>query len=283
MIYSTVRDLYDFALSELTSFSPTARLDCDRLFEAICGMDFPSIVAHGERICSDVQVERIKQAVERRKSGEPIAYIIGKKSFFMHDFSVSPGVLVPRPETELLVEYVIAEYRKNSFTSLLDMCTGSGCIGISVASECDIQLTLSDISETALRVAKKNAERILEGGNYTVIHSDLFASLSGRYDCITVNPPYLSDDDMKHRDLSVQYEPETALAGGGEEGVDIIAKIIRSAHKYLQKNGFLIVEIGAGQLPAVRALPRPGLSNPDIVYDYAGIPRHLVFRTCFDK
>lgn len=273
---ATLGDLFDRSCHLLKPISQTFRLDAEILFEQLCGVQKHHLISDRERLCLPEFVEKIETAVQRRVSGEPIAYIVGWRWFYKHKFMVTPAVLVPRPETELLVEWVLKRHATHPINSLLDMCTGSGCVGISIGAEIEIpHIILSDISVDALAITTQNIHNILPK-NTISLQSNLYENILERFDVITVNPPYLTQKDMKKRDISVQHEPEMAL-DGGKDGLLLIGNILKNAPRFLNKNGVLIMEIGAGQLPGIRPLIPADLKLIEIIKDYAHIERHLVF------
>ncbi len=205
----------------------------------------------------------------RLLEGNPVQYELGTQQFFDYEFKVNPSVLIPRPETELLTEKVIA---CASGKTVLDLCAGSGCIGITVALKTGADVTLSDISEEALAVAEENAK--LLGANVSFIKSDMFEKIDGSYDIIVSNPPYISEEDMKKLDEWVKKEPEIALFGG-KDGLDYYRIIAREAKSHLNGNGLLFLEVGAGQAESVSAMLEENGFTVTVAKDYAGIDRMI--------
>ncbi len=188
--------------------------------------------------CTEKEYVTFLLFLERRISGEPYAYIVGHKEFMKLDFIVNKTVLIPREDTECLVLEAIKEARKN----ILDMCTGSGCIAISLAKYIrDAKVDAVDICKRALNVAKKNA--ILNGVNVKFIQSDLFEKVENTYDMIVSNPPYIKTKDMETLQKEVKNEPKKAL-DGGKDGLSFYRKIAEEARKYLNDQGVLLFEIG---------------------------------------
>ena len=207
-----------------------------------------SAVASEERILKVAQSKAILKVVEERLTGRPLWYIIGDTSFFGYTIKVDERVLIPRPETEELAQTVISFAEEGQ--SILDLCTGSGAIAISVYKELEkagrkVKVTAVDISEDALALAKENAQ-----ANQADIHfikSDLFEKVRGRYDLIVSNPPYIPTQEIQTLQREVKdYEPHLAL-DGGKDGLDIYRRIALHAPKYLTRGGALIMEVGAGQ------------------------------------
>ncbi len=240
---------------------------------------------------SDTISEKIDSLATRRVHGEPIQYIIGHVDFWGLRIHVGKGVLIPRPETELLVEEAIRLIRMISGCrddaescpaglSILDLCTGSGCIALAIAksfSHADVYGI--DKSSAALQYAKRNAE--YHGiGNASFIEGDLLGPLSEnvRFDCIISNPPYIRRADIPGLQKEIAYEPIDAL-DGGKDGLDFYRRILQEAPQHLKKDGFVILEIGFEQAEDIRKLATDdGFKDICFVKDYAGIDRIFVGR-----
>ncbi|MFM1534488.1 peptide chain release factor N(5)-glutamine methyltransferase [Helcococcus ovis] len=207
----------------------------------------------------------------------PLQYAIGKWNFYSRDFIVDENVLIPRPETELLVDEVLKENLEGK--SILDIGTGSGAIAISIdleSSNCNVYA--SDISVDALDVAKKNAAKF--NSNVKFIESDLFQNIDGKFDIIVSNPPYLSEEEYDKVDEIIYYEPKNAFVGG-EKGFEIYEKIIKDASKYLNENGKIFFEIGYMQAEIVRdLLLNHGYNNIKIKKDYGNLDRIVIGELC---
>ncbi|MBE5820545.1 MAG: peptide chain release factor N(5)-glutamine methyltransferase [Clostridiales bacterium] len=202
-----------------------------------------------------------REVINRLINGEPLQYIIGKQEFMGLEFEVNKNVLIPRADTEILVEEVI-ELIGNKELKVLDLCTGSGAIAVSLAKKLkNIKATASDISLNALKTAKKNA--ILNDVNVIFKQSDLFENIEETFDIIVSNPPYIETDVIKTLNKDVQNEPFIAL-DGGKDGLDIYRKIINEAYKYLNENGTLALEIGYNQKEQVINLLRESDNYTDI-------------------
>lgn len=187
--------------------------------------------------------------IQKICNGVPLQYIINKQEFMGLEFYVDENVLIPQPDTEILVEETIDISKREAKKNILDLCTGSGAIGISIAnsiSECNI--TLSDISKDALEVAKENCIKHKVEDRVTIIQSDLFENIdeNNKFDVIVSNPPYIKTDVIKKLDKEVQNEPILAL-DGGEDGLKIYRRIINEAYKFLEIDGYLCLEIGYDQ------------------------------------
>lgn len=228
----------------------------------------------------------LDEFVQRRIRREPSQYIAGETEFRGHVFKVTKDVLIPRPETELLVEEALkaAKGFKDERITAIDLCTGSGCIAVSLAKEltgCSVYAT--DISEAALDVAKGNARLNGVEGRVTFSRGDLFEALppglAGKAHLILSNPPYVSEKDMKGLVPEIlDYEPHNALYGG-EDGLDFYRRILHASPRYLRKDGWVILELGYGQYRSVKALAeKEGVyESIDVRKDYSGIER--VFKT----
>lgn len=189
-------------------------------------------------------LDTVDTLIHRRANGEPLQYILGKWSFMGLEFEVSPDCLIPRQDTETLCEYALTAIRENGYKTLLDMCCGSGCIGISLAHHGKLDVTMSDISMPALSVAKRNS--VKNGISANFIRSNMFESIIGRFDMITVNPPYLTKEDMSALQKELLYEPALALYGG-DDGLLYYNMIKEKYREFLAPGGMLIMEIGASQ------------------------------------
>ena len=204
-------------------------------------------------------INKYKEDIQKLANGIPIQYIINKQEFMGLEFYVDKNVLIPQPDTEILVEEVInicKEQNANKKIKILDLCTGSGAIGISIANNIkNCEMTLSDISYDALEIAQKNSVIVEDIGedigdsqksNIRTIQSDLFEKIEGKFDIIVSNPPYIETKTIQTLDKEVQMEPKLAL-DGGEDGLDLYRRIIKEAYKYLNNNGTLALEIGYNQ------------------------------------
>lgn len=196
---------------------------------------------------TDEEYTKFTQYINQIINGKPLQYITQKQEFMKIDFFVNENVLIPQPDTEVLVETVLEICKKYDKQNLkiLDLCTGSGAIAISLSKILDIKIFASDISQKALEIAKKN--NIANNTKVKFIESDLFKQINEeKFDIIVSNPPYIKNKDIKTLSKQVQNEPYIALAGG-EDGIDFYRKIIDDSYKYIKKNGFLCLEIGYDQ------------------------------------
>ncbi|NID17110.1 peptide chain release factor N(5)-glutamine methyltransferase [Luteibacter yeojuensis] len=236
------------------------RLEAELLLAHALGVDRAWFFAHAEDRPDAAAVERFETLVARRVAGEPVAYILGRRDFWSLPLEVTPATLIPRPETELLVELALERLPRGG--SVLDLGTGSGAIALALANERpDIEVVAVDASAAALAVARRNAER-LGLARVAMRESDWYASLDDRrFDVIVSNPPYVEAGDPHLRQGDLRYEPASALASG-IDGLDDMRRIADGARRHLRKDGWLLVEHGWNQGDAVRALFRQsGLSH----------------------
>jgi release factor glutamine methyltransferase len=219
----------------------------------------------------------IQLMMHRCAMGEPVEYITSRAYFRYLTLEVNSSVLIPRKETELAAGRAIELIKYNAYKSALDMCTGSGCIAISIAAEAAIDVDAADISESALEIAKKNAE--LNGASKRVrfINSDMFDSVQSAYDIIVCNPPYVSEEEYNSLDGSVRlYEPRQALLAG--DGLDFYRIIAKKGSKHLNPGGAVVLEIGATQAQSVLELLSTGFVVIECFKDYAGRDRIICAR-----
>lgn len=255
------------------------RLDAELIVAHALGSDRMRLYLDLERPLEDGELAAIRALVARRRKFEPVAYLIGRREFFGRPFQVSPAVLIPRPDTETLVERALTILPKESEARVLDLCTGSGAIGISIAAErAGVRVDLTDLSEAAVAMARQNANALGVGDRVTAHVGDLFAAVApgSTYALITANPPYIVDAEVPGLMADIaQHEPHLALAGG-EDGLRVIREIVARAPDWLEAAGSLLVEVGAGQAPAVADLVRASLryaGEARIHRDLAGIER----------
>jgi len=228
------------------------RLDAELLLAHVLDVSRASVIARDDRVLTPEEQGDFEQLLARRLAGEPLAYLTGTKEFWSLELEVSKDVLVPRPETELLVEWAL-EVLSFREASVLDVGTGSGAIALALARECpQISVTAMDASRAALAVAAANARR-LGIANVSFEIADLFKSLDrgGRFDLIVSNPPYVAESDPHL--ASLKFEPALALTSG-PDGLDALRAIVGAARNRLLPGGWLLVEHGATQGPAVREL-----------------------------
>ncbi len=206
------------------------------------------IIVHDEEELTKKQEEEYRKSIEKIINGTPLQYITHTQEFMKMPFYVNEDVLIPRPDTEILVEEVINISQNINNIKILDMCTGSGAIAISLAKYIkNCEITAVDISEKALKVAKLNSKNNNVENNITFVKSNLFESLAKeKYDIIVSNPPYIKQEVISKLSKEVQKEPRIAL-DGGLDGLEFYRKIVNNAYKYLKNNGYLCLEIGYDQ------------------------------------
>jgi release factor glutamine methyltransferase len=241
----------------------------------VIGRDPAYLIAHPEMRLRPDEHESFAALVERRVRGEPVAYLTGEREFYGRTFRVTPAVLIPRPETELLVDLALERIpRAAAATRVLDAGTGSGCIAIAIASErSHCKVLALDQSLEALAVARRNAVG-LRVGNVAFLQSDWFSALGReRFDIIVSNPPYVAKSDPHLQDGDARFEPLTALEGGAE-GLDAIRRIVAEARPHLNAGGWLLFEHGYDQAPRARQfLQAAGYDDVFSARDLAGIER----------
>jgi release factor glutamine methyltransferase len=263
---------------------PEARREAASLLEYITGRDRTFLITHAETTLALFDVRHLRYLVERRAAGEPLQYITGHQDFYGLDFEVTPDVLIPRPETELLVEKALELLDKTEQpTFICDVGTGSGCIPISILHERPIVQAIGlDISFPALRVAARNAARHYVRERLALVASDCFAALDSnrtRFSMIVSNPPYVTEESFAGLQREVRdHEPRLALTPGGD-GLSIISQLIKDAPRFLSSGGHLLIEIGFDQHEAVRNLiDQQVWELLDIHKDLQGIPRIVALR-----
>lgn len=247
-----------------------AESDARILFEHVTGIDRTHFFLRDGEECPGGQRERYETLIARRCARIPVQYLTGVQEFMGMPFAVSEQVLIPRQDTELLV--LEAERRIRPDDRVLDLCTGSGCIIISLKKRCQIRAFASDISERALAVAEANADRL--GADVQFIQSDLFAGVPGKFDVIVSNPPYIASREISRLMPEVGvHEPRAALDGGAD-GLDFYRRIIPQAAGRLHSGGRLLLEIGCTQGAAAAELMRQaGYQEIVIKKDLAGLDR----------
>ncbi len=264
------------------------RLDAELLVAHALGITRTQVIIEMMRPLADAELAMLRDLVKRRRAHEPIAYLRGEREFYGRRFRVDKRVLVPRPETEVLVDVALARTRSLSMSMrALDLCTGSGCVAITLARQRPTsKVHATDVSEDALAVARDNAHR-LGASNVAFAPGDLFDAVRALvanprvrrwggppFDLITANPPYIASGEIPTLQIDVRaFEPHLAL-DGGEDGLALVRRIVSEAPELLAPGGVLAMEIGAGQAPAVAALfEARGFTRVDVQRDLARIER----------
>lgn len=253
------------------------RLDADVLLSFLLGKDRIYLYVHFDQPMQQEELVAYRDLVRRRAARVPVAYITGRREFMGLEFQVSPAVLIPRPDTEILVEAAIERLATVGDGLILDVGTGSGAVLIGVLSRLPHCRGLgTDLSPLALEVAEGNAGRLLATGRASFCLTDLFPLDSDRFDAILANPPYITRAEMEQLAPEVRQEPEMALCGG-EDGLEFYRRLIEGGRTRLKPDGFMALEVGAGQAAAVSELAgSSGWRTEQIVLDYAGIERVVV-------
>lgn len=230
----------------MAATSPSARLDARLLAGHCLGVGETWLIAHGRDEIDRLRGAEFETLVERRARGEPIAYILGTREFYGRSFRVSPDTLIPRPETEHLVEAALTRLSGDQPVRALDIGTGTGCIAITLKLERpNWRLNAVDISPAALTLARVNAERL--GATVNWLTSDLYSALSGlRFDLIVSNPPYVASGDAHLAQGDLRFEPTAALVSG-VDGLEALRDIVKSAPTHLEHDGWLMLEHGHEQ------------------------------------
>ena len=274
VIKSTVMvcDLLTQAEQHLHAFD-TARLDAELILCHVTGLERTTLYAHPELAIADDLVCAFKKAIDERMNGQPVSYLTGRKEFWSIDFAVNKHTLIPRPETECLVEMALAYIPLDKKFHIADLGTGCGNIGLAIAKERPACLvTATDISQTALKVAKINTTK-LGLNNISFIKSDWFDGIERSFNLIISNPPYIKQEDAHLSRGDVKHEPRLALVAGSD-GLQVIRQIIRLAPAYLVKNAWLLLEHGYDQGEKTRTLLNQyGFKNIQTHQDYSGLER----------
>ena len=258
-----IAEWLDRARTLLTeSGCPDPEIDARWMAEDVLSMSWADLKFESERAVTGDQLTRLEDCLRRRMSGEPVQYILGRASFMGLDFAVDSRVLIPRQDTETLVEAALIELRAHPAPEVLDLCAGSGCIGLSLKSLCPAcTVTLADMSRDALEVAKLNAKAL--DADVRLRQGDLFEAVGReRFDLIASNPPYIPTADLADLQREVRREPRLALDGGAD-GLEIYRRISRDAGAHLNPGGAIYLEVGLGEAEPVLGLLRADLACTD--------------------
>lgn len=265
---------------------PNAQLDAELLLRHALGKDRAWLLVHMQDALDGQGLRSFEESIDRRALREPLQYITGLQEFRGLPFKVTTDVLIPRPETEFVVEAAVKEVSTTAAPVIVDLCTGSGCIAISLANELPkARFFATDRSERALHIAQENARQNGVADRIRFLEGDLFGPLEemdlrGRIDCIVTNPPYIRSEELPALQPEVRdFEPEMALIAG-PKGTEIAQQIIRVAPEYLKPGGSLIMEMGIGQTTGLRKIVEDTqkFGPVGIVKDLAGIERVIVAR-----
>lgn len=250
------------------------------IIESLFGISYALQIAHPQREYCE---EELDVVLEKRRARIPLQYILGKWEFMGKEFYVSPDCLIPRPDTEILVEKAIELVKKGG--DVADFCTGSGCIGLSILMYANVNsMTLVDISKSALEMARKNAQKHSLLDKCQFILGDIRDCLpQKKYDLIVSNPPYIPTSDIEHLSDEVKKEPLLAL-DGGKDGLDIIRFLVGDCLAYLKENGHMLIEFGYDQEKQIKELLEEkintgSIKSYEILYDYGNNPRVAVIKS----
>ena len=253
---------------------PDPDIDARWMAEDALGMTRTELIFESDRAVPAETLDRLDAMLQRRIAGEPVQYILGRADFMGLPFIVDRSVLIPRQDTETLVEAALIALRGYESPSVLDLCAGSGCVGLSIKSLAPgAAVALSDISRDALEVARRNMRAL--GVEAELHHGDLFKAVGRRsFDLIASNPPYIPRGDLAGLQREVQFEPALAL-DGGPDGLDVYRRIAAEAPEHLNPGGSIYLEVGAGEAPAVLGLLRSHIDCADsgVVKDLNQIDR----------
>ena len=258
-----------------------ARLTAELLLAHSLSVDREYLYAHDDRVLGDDEYQSLEDALYDRVSGVPVQYIVGRQEFYGRPFRVNPAVLIPRPETEHIIESVIeilATRGQTPSCRIIDVGTGSGCIAATLALEIPgSEVFACDISEAAVRVAQENATALGAAVGFACM--DVLDAVNGPFDFITSNPPYVRPDDLSRLQREVRdHEPHVALFSA-EDGLGIYRRLVQAAYKKLRPGGYLVMEIGIGMEEKVLELFGAGWEKLPAKADLQGIPRTVIARS----
>ena len=257
------------AILEQNSDVENAPRELSIIIEDVTGLDKIKQILEPNIDIDDNSLCIIKEKINLRKNHTPLSYIIGKREFYGLNFYVSSDTLIPRPDTETIVEEAINEIKVLKKPKVLDLCTGTGAIGISIKANTNCDITLSDISNKALEVTRKNAEALINN-ECKIVQSNLFENIDDKFDIVVTNPPYLTAQWYDEVTEEVKHEPKLALVSSGDDGLDLIREIIKSAPKHLKNGGILLIECDYRQTKlCAKLLETANFTNIKIIKDLA--------------
>lgn len=280
----TVRRILEWTTGYLKEHgSDTPRLDAEVLLAHARGCSRIQLYTSFDQVLDEATRGKMRELVKRRANAEPVAYLVGYREFFSSKFKVTPDVFIPRPETETLVMEALNRLKSLPSPKVLDLCTGSGCVAISIAKSVpQSMVTAVELNPETLAVANLNTSQLGVGDRVRIVQGNLFEALVSNgdqchdpFDVIVSNPPYIATDEIPTLQADVaQHEPRLAL-DGGRAGTDVIRRIIVEAPKFLKPSGWLLLEIGCDQGTSVRELLENDgrYTSISIVLDPAGLPR----------
>ena len=256
----------------------SAKLDSEILMAKALGKKREYIILNNDKIIKEQNLEYFKKLVQERATRKPIAYLLNKKSFWNSEFSVNKNTLIPRPDTEIILEQILKFTKNKNYLNILDIGVGSGCILLSVLKERkNFYGTGIDISRNSLDICKMNAKKLLLERRVKFFKSDVDKFAIGKYDLIVSNPPYIKTSDLKYLESDViKFEPKLAL-DGGLDGLSVIRKVIKKSSELLKKNGKFILEIGFDQKnKVIKLLNNKGFYINSTVKDLANNDRCII-------
>ena len=256
----------------------SAKLDSEILMAKVLGKKREYIILNNDKIIKEQNLEYFKKLVQERATRKPIAYLLNKKSFWNSEFYVNKNTLIPRPDTEIILEQVLKFTKNKNYLNILDIGVGSGCILLSVLKERkNFYGTGIDISRNSLDICKMNAKKLLLDRRVKFFKSDVDKFAIGKYDLIVSNPPYIKTCDLKYLESDViKFEPKLAL-DGGLDGLSVIRKVIKKSSELLKKNGKFILEIGFDQKnKVIKLLNNKGFYINSTVKDLANNDRCII-------
>lgn len=266
----TGMEAYRLLCRELEKISDSPSFEAFEMLENCTGLTRTQVLT-GSIVLTEKQVAAVDAVLQRRLLGEPLQYILGEWTFFGRPFAVGEGVLIPRADTEVLVETAISAARPLNAPKIADLCSGSGCIAVTLALELGVKVDAYEKSDAAFDYLTRNIAR--HHADVQAYRWDVCEATNGAYDIIVSNPPYLTKEDMAHLQKEVSFEPEMALAGG-EDGLDFYRIITARWKAVLKEDGMLFYEVGAGQAEAVSAiLSQNGFTDICTQQDLCGIIR----------
>ncbi|NLM68953.1 MAG: peptide chain release factor N(5)-glutamine methyltransferase [Firmicutes bacterium] len=277
----TVQELVNISTAYLRDKGcDSPRLDAEVLMAHVLKADRVHLYMNLDRPLEKAEVDAYRRLIGLRGRRVPVAYLTGRKEFYGVEFIVSEAVLIPRPETEILVDQALTLLQSKTAPLVLDVGTGSGAIAITLALQLQqVRVVAVDISREALKIAEQNADRLNVADRLSFLQSDMLSQVPPqRFDLICSNPPYIPTGDLEHLEQEVQLEPQLAL-DGGQDGLDFYRVLIQQAPRYLTSGGHLLVEIGFDQAEQVLELARRrGFAHCRVVQDYAGKDRVVIMQ-----
>ena len=260
----------------------SARLEAQILLSHCLSISKVQLYTSFDRPLSNNERSEFRELVKRRLKGEPTAYLIGKKEFWSMDFQVTDDVLIPRPETELIIDFLLDTITniEKSF-SVLEIGTGSGCISAAIASNFkQSSIIASDINPKSLKIAQKNIQKLGFTEQVSFLNCDLFNGMDLTFDFIISNPPYIKTSEIDNLQVEIkEFEPKVAL-DGGKDGLNIIKTLVNQGKNYLKEDGYLIFEINFDQTDSIKKLVSQNnrYSSFDVIKDYSDLDRVIVLK-----